>query len=63
MKHTLAFEFPLLMMVAGIGLVGFFLSIVWGKITRTRMTEGTIRMLAGVWIGIALFGMILAFIL
>ena len=41
----------------GMGVAGFALSIVWGLTTRTRMTGGTIRILAIVWIGLALFGM------
>lgn len=45
----------------GIGIVGFVLSIVWGKVSGTRMSSRTIRILAAVWIGIALFGMIVGF--
>jgi hypothetical protein len=41
----------------GMAIAGFALSIFWGRSTNTRMTQGTFRTLAIVWIGLALFGM------
>jgi hypothetical protein len=63
MNHTFAKEAPALIIDIGIGVVGFVLSILWGKVTKTGMTKGTIRLLAGVWTAIAIFGMILAFVM
>ena len=47
----------------GVGVVGFVLSIIWGTMTRATMTERTIRMLAFVWAGIAVFGIAMVFVM
>lgn len=47
----------------GIGVAGFILSILWGKVSRTKMTQGTIRMLAFVWLGITAFGILAVFVM
>jgi hypothetical protein len=63
MPHTFTREAPLLLIEIGIGVVGFLLSLLWGKASGTRMSGGTVRVLAFVWAGIAVFGMILAFVM
>jgi hypothetical protein len=63
MTHTFSREAPLLLIDVGIGVVGFLLSLLWGKASRRKMSVGTVRMLAAVWSGIALFGMIMAFVM
>ena len=59
--HTFAREAPLLAIDLAVGLLGFGLSILWGRATQKEMGLGTVRLLAFAWAGIALFGMILAF--
>jgi len=39
----------------GVGIVGFALSILWGRVTRSKMTTGKIRMLMIVWVCITVF--------
>jgi hypothetical protein len=63
MTHTLAREAPLLLIDIGIGAIGFLLSLLWGKISKKQMSSGTVRVLAVVWTGIAVFGMIMAFVM
>jgi hypothetical protein len=46
----------------GIGVVGFVLSFLWGKLSGRNMDRDTIVVLATVWSGIAIFGMVLAFV-
>jgi hypothetical protein len=54
---------PLFGMDIGVGVAGFVLSIIWGKMSRTRMTKGTVRLLAIAWIGIAIAGVVMAFVM
>lgn len=56
-------EAPALVIDLGIGVVGFVLSIGWGKVTGRIMERDTILFLAKLWGCIALFGMVLAFIM
>jgi len=42
---------------------GFILSILWGKMTRTKMTRGTVRTLGIAWIGLAIFGFVMLFVM
>jgi hypothetical protein len=46
----------------GIGVVGFMISFGWGKLSGRTMDRGTILVLATLWSGIAIFGMVLAFV-
>jgi hypothetical protein len=46
-----------------IGIVGFVISLAWGKATGRDMDRDTKMFLAKVWGGIALFGMILTVIM
>jgi hypothetical protein len=63
MVNSVSKELPALVIDVGIGVVGFILSIAWGKATGTKMSGGTYRLLAGAWFGVAVFGMVLAFIM
>jgi hypothetical protein len=45
-----------------VGVVGFFLSVQWGKATGRDMDRDTRMFLAKMWGGIALFGMIMLFV-
>jgi hypothetical protein len=63
MKHSLSQMAPLFGMDIGVGVAGFVLSIIWGKMSRTRMTKGTVRLLAIAWIGIAIAGVVMAFVM
>lgn len=56
-------EAPALMIDLGIGVVGFVLSIAWGKLSGRNMDRDTVLLLAKVWGGVAVFGMVLAFIM
>ena len=57
MPHrTITQEAPVLIIDLGIGVMGFLLYIGWGQFTKTRMPRTTIKILALVWVGIALFG-------
>jgi hypothetical protein len=48
-------ELTVIAMDLGVGVVGFVLSIGWGKATRTTMPSSTVRLLAIVWAGIGAF--------
>lgn len=64
MPHrTIAQEAPALIIDLGIGVTGFLLSIGWGRFTKTRMSRTTVKVLALVWVGIALFGAACAFLI
>ena len=63
MIASISKEAPALVIDLGIGVVGFVLSVGWGKVTGRNMERDTILFLAKLWGGIALFGMILAFIM
>jgi hypothetical protein len=63
MLASISKEAPALMIDLGIGVVGFVLSIVWGKVSGRNMDRDTMLLLAKVWGGIAIFGMVLAFIM
>ena len=56
-------EAPAIVIDLGIGVVGFVLSVGWGKVTGRNMERDTILFLAKLWGGIALFGIVLAFIM
>jgi hypothetical protein len=56
-------EAPLLFIDLGIGIVGFIISLGWGKVTGRDMDRDTILFLAEMWGVIALLGMVFAFIL
>lgn len=62
-ESKLVKEIPLLMIDLGIGVVGFVLAVGWGKASGKTMDRATVIFLAKVFGGIALFGMVLAFIL
>ena len=53
---------PLIVIVWGVGIVGFVLSLGWGKTSGKEMDRDTVIFLAKVWSGIALFGTIVGFI-
>ena len=63
MLASISKEAPALVIDLGIGVVGFVLSVGWGKVTGRNMERDTILFLAKLWGGIALFGMILAFLM
>jgi hypothetical protein len=63
MLASISKEAPALIIDLGIGVVGFVLSIVWGKVSGRDMDRDTVLFLAKVWGGIAAFGMVLAFIM
>jgi hypothetical protein len=44
-------------------IIGFILSILWGKISRTTMTRGTVKTLGMIWIGLAIFGIVMIFVM
>ena len=46
-----------------IGLVGFVLSVIWGGLTRRRMERDTYVFLAKMWSALALFGILLHFVM
>jgi hypothetical protein len=46
-----------------VGVVGFGLSIGWGKVSGRNMDRDTLLLLAKVWGGLAVFGMALVFIM
>jgi len=46
-----------------VGIVGFVISLGWGKATGRDMDRDTKLLLAKVWGGIALFGMVLTLIM
>ncbi len=56
-------EAPALIICSVLGIVGFIVSVGWGKTTGREMDRDTILFLAKVWVGIALAGMVLAFIM
>jgi hypothetical protein len=45
-----------------VGLLGFGLSVLWGKFTGRDMDRDTRFFLGKVWTGIAIFGMIMLFV-
>ena len=45
-----------------VGIVGFLLSWLWGRTTGREMDADTLKFLAYVWGGIALFGVVMLFI-
>lgn len=47
----------------GIGVVGFILSLLLGRTTGMKMTNTKVRVLAAVWTGIAIFGMLAVFVM
>ena len=53
---------PALVIDLGIGVVGFDLSVAWGRRTGGEMDRDTVLFLAKMWGGIAIFSMILVFI-
>ncbi len=63
MVASLQKEAPALIIDLGIGVVGFVLSVLWGKLTGRMMDRGTVSFLVKMWGAIALFGLILAFII
>jgi hypothetical protein len=63
MLASISREAPALMIDLGIGVVGFVLSIGWGKVSGRNMDRDSVLLLAKVWGGIAVFGMVLAFIM
>jgi hypothetical protein len=63
MLASISKEAPALLIDLGIGVVGFVLSVGWGKVSGRNMDRDTTLFLAKVWGGIALFGMVLAFIM
>jgi hypothetical protein len=63
MLASISKEAPALIIDLGVGVVGFVLSIVWGKVSGRDMDRDTVLFLAKVWGGIAAFGMVLAFIM
>jgi hypothetical protein len=54
---------PVLVMDLGIGVVGFLLCFIGGKASGREMDRDTTMFLVKMWGGIALFGMVLVFIL
>jgi hypothetical protein len=54
---------PALIIDLVIGIAGFSLSVGWGKASGRKMDRGTMLFLAKLWGGIALFGMVLAFVM
>ena len=63
MLASISKEAPAIVIDLGIGVVGFVLSVGWGKVTGRNMERDTILFLAKLWGGIALFGIVLAFIM
>lgn len=63
MLASISKEAPALLIDVGIGVVGFFFSFGWGKASGRDMDGDTTMLLVKVWGGIALFGMVLAFLL
>ena len=62
MLASISREAPALIIDLGIGVVGFVLSFGWGKVSGRNMDRDTTLFLAKVWGGVAIFGMILTFI-
>ncbi len=47
----------------GIGVIGFILSFGWGKVSGRNMDRDATLLLVKIWGGIAIFGMVLAFVM
>jgi hypothetical protein len=62
-EHTLTREAPALAIDVAVGLVGFGVSFAWGRRSGREMDRDTVLFLAKMWGGIALFGMVMAFIM
>jgi hypothetical protein len=56
-------EVFVLMIDLAVGIVGFVISIGWGKATGRDMDRDAVLLLAKVWGGIALFGIVMTFIM
>ena len=54
---------PALIIDLGIGVVGFVASMSWCRVTGREMGRDTVMLLAKMWIGIALIGVVLACIM
>jgi hypothetical protein len=63
MLNSLSKEGPGLFIDLGVGIGGFLLSLGWGRASGRTMDRDIVLFLAKIWGGIAVFGMILAFIM
>jgi hypothetical protein len=63
MLSSISKESPALLIDLGIGVIGFILSFGWGKASGRNMDRDTTLLLVKVWGGIAVFGMVLAFVM
>jgi hypothetical protein len=55
--------FPLIEVDALVAVIGFTASVLWAKVTHMDMNRDTILFIAKIWIGIALFGIALYFVM
>ena len=63
MLSSISKESPALLIDLGIGVVGFVLSFGWGKVSGRPMDRDATLFLVKIWGGIAVFGMVLAFVM
>lgn len=63
MLATISKESPALLIDLGIGVIGFILSFGWGKVSGRNMDRDATLLLVKIWGGIAIFGMVLAFVM
>ncbi len=63
MLASISKESPALLIDLGIGVVGFVLSFAWGKVSGRIMDRDATLLLVKIWGGIAIFGMVLAFVM
>ena len=63
MLSSISKESPALLIDLGIGVVGFVLSFGWGKVSGRTMDRDATLLLVKIWGGIAVFGMVLAFVM
>jgi hypothetical protein len=62
-ESKFAKELPAIGIDLGIGIIGFVMSVGWGKSTGRDMNRDTILFLGRLWAGIAIFGIVLTFIM
>lgn len=63
MLASISKESPALLIDLGIGVVGFVLSFAWSKVSGRTMDRDATLLLVKIWGGIAIFGMVLAFVM
>jgi hypothetical protein len=63
MLSSISKESPALLIDLGIGVIGFILSFGWGKVSGRNMDRDATLLLVKVWGGIAIFGMVLVFVM